>query len=144
MFKGILAIGLLSALAAAPSAYAQSVDFIAELKASNEVPPNASPATGSVTVNLEEESRIITFNVSYSGLTGTATAAHFHGPAAPGANAGAIVPIPAAKLATPKFNGAATLSEQQVHDLLDGKLYFNIHTAANPGGEIRGQVLKMK
>jgi len=69
--------------------------------------------------------------------------AHFHGPAAPGANAPPVVPVPAANLANP-MTGTATLDDGQIADLKAGKWYFNIHTAANPGGEIRGQLPAVK
>ena len=68
------------------------------------------------------------------------TAAHFHGPAEAGKNAGVAVPIPNA--ASSPVKGEATLTDAQAADLLGGKYYINIHTAANPGGEIRGQVTK--
>jgi hypothetical protein len=64
--------------------------------------------------------------------------AHFHGPAPVGVNAGVIVPVKGS-VASP-IRGEATLTPEQSADLLAGKWYFNVHTAANPGGEIRGQV----
>ena len=82
----------------------------------------------------------MTWRINYSGLSGPPTAAHFHGPAAPGANAGVAVPIP--NPATSPVQGPATLTDAQAADLLAGRYYINIHTAANPGGEIRGQVAK--
>ncbi len=71
-------------------------------------------------------------------MTGPVTAGHFHGPAAAGANAGVVVPF-AGSLASP-ITGSATLTDAQIADLKAGKWYVNLHTAANPGGEIRGQV----
>ena len=78
------------------------------------------------------------WTVNYSGLTGPATGAHFHGPAAISENAGVVVPL-TGSLASP-ITGSATLTDAQAADLMAGKWYFNVHTAANPGGEIRGQV----
>jgi CHRD domain len=72
-------------------------------------------------------------------LTGPATAAHFHGPAAVGANAGVVVPF---NPVTSPITGKATLTDAQIADLETGKWYANVHTAANPGGEIRGQMVK--
>jgi hypothetical protein len=80
------------------------------------------------------------YHVVYSGLTGPVTAAHFHGPAAEGANAKPQVPLKA-PLDSP-IDGSARLSADQAKDLVEGKWYFNLHTAANPAGEIRGQVYK--
>jgi hypothetical protein len=67
-----------------------------------------------------------------------ATGAHFHGLAMPGQNASVIVPI-TGHLASP-ITGSATLSPSQAADLVAGKWYVNLHTAANPDGEARGQV----
>ena len=75
-----------------------------------------------------------------AGLSGPATAAHFHGPAETGKNAGVAVAIPNAT--SSPVEGSATLTDAQAADLIAGKYYVNIHTAANPGGEIRGQVTK--
>jgi hypothetical protein len=75
-----------------------------------------------------------------SGLSGNATAAHFHGPAEPGKNAGVMVPAPG--VTTGSFEGTATLTDDQAKALMNGQTYFNVHTAANPGGEVRGQIVK--
>jgi hypothetical protein len=106
------------------------------LSAKNEVPPNAS--TGSGTAKVELDGNVIKWNVSYSGTTGPVTAGHFHGPAQPGANAGVVVPF-AGPLASPII-GSATLTPTQLEQVKAGLWYVNLHTAANPGGELRGQV----
>ena len=80
---------------------------------------------------------MVSWEISYSGLTGPAAAAHFHGPAAAGANAGVEVPIP---VGPSPMKGSATLTDAQLADFVGGKIYINIHTAANKGGEIRGQL----
>jgi hypothetical protein len=74
-------------------------------------------------------------------LTGPAVAAHFHGPAAEGTNAKPQVAIKESPISSP-IDGSATLTPEQAKDLEAGRWYFNLHTQANPGGEIRGQVLK--
>lgn len=113
--------------------------FRATLSSSAEVPSNASTGTGSLEAKLDKSSSVLTYKLSYAGLTGPATMAHFHGPAMPGSNAGVVVPI---GTATPSpISGQATLTAAQVADLMAGKWYVNVHTAQNPGGEIRGQVL---
>jgi CHRD domain len=70
-------------------------------------------------------------------VSGPATAAHIHGPAEAGKNAGVVIGF--AKPDSP-IEGSATLIDAQTADLAAGKLYINVHTAANEGGEIRGQV----
>ncbi len=112
--------------------------FRATLSAAAEVPSNASPGTGSLEASFDKASSVLKWRVTYTGLSGPATMAHFHGPALPGANAGVVVPFPSA--ASPA-EGAATLTPAQITDLMAGKWYVNIHTAQYPGGEIRGQVL---
>ena len=112
--------------------------FRATLSSAAEVPSNASPGTGTLEASFDKASNVLKWRVTYSGLTGPATMAHFHGPAMPGANAGVVVPFPSA--ASPA-EGSATLTPAQVTDLMAGKWYVNVHTAQNPGGEIRGQVL---
>lgn len=106
-----------------------------QLRASNQVPPNASPATGTVDAVFNKDTNMLRWKVSYSGLTGPATAGHFHGPAAPGANAGVVLPW------SSPMEGSATLTPVQMADLMAGRWYANVHTAANPGGEIRGQMM---
>jgi hypothetical protein len=82
------------------------------------------------------------FQIAYYGLSGTATAAHFHGPAKPGTSADVAVPIPG-DMASP-IKGSATLTAAQAADLQAGKYYINLHTAAHADGEIRGWVKKTK
>jgi hypothetical protein len=106
------------------------------LSAKNEVPPNASTAVGNARVYLDGMN--LKWTVTYSGTTGPVTAGHFHGPAAPGANAGVVLPF-TGSMASP-IEGSATLTQAQVDQLKAGLWYVNLHTAANPGGEIRGQV----
>jgi hypothetical protein len=114
--------------------------FKATLDGKSEVPPNTSAATGTAEIDYDAATKKLTWKVTYSGLSGPATAAHFHGPAEVGKNAGVEVPIPNA--GTSPVAGSATLTDAQAADLTGGKLYINVHTAANPGGEIRGMVTK--
>jgi hypothetical protein len=134
----VFAVGAALALAAS-SASAETLHFGASLKGADETPPNDSAGTGKVTATLDTATKLFKYKVAYSGLTGPAKAAHFHGPAAPGADAPPVVPVPTSALANP-MRGSATLTDEQIGQLEGGKWYFNIHTAAHPGGELRGQV----
>ena len=114
--------------------------FKATLDGKSEVPANTSAGKGAAEIDYDAATKKMTYKLTYSGLSGPATAAHFHGPAAAGANAGVKVAIPNA--GTSPVEGSATLTDAQAADLAAGKYYVNVHTAANPGGEIRGQVMK--
>jgi len=110
----------------------------ATLSGASEVPPVQSSATGNVDASLNPSTRMLSWTVNYTGLSGPASAAHFHGPAMAGQNAGVVVPL-SGKMSSP-IKGSATLTSDQMADLLAGKWYVNVHTQSNPGGEIRGQV----
>ena len=115
-----------------------SAEFSASLTGAAEVPPVAGTGTGALTASLNKDTSELSWKITYSGLTGPATAAHFHGPALAGANAGVVLGFDSA--ASP-IEGKATLTAAQVADLIAGKWYVNVHTASNKGGEIRGQVV---
>lgn len=138
MNKTAIAMSVLAAAAFAGPASAEKLK--ATLDAKSEVPATTSSGTGTADLDYDAASKKLSWTVTYSGLSGPATAAHFHGPAEAGKNAGVAVAIPNATSSPVK--GEATLTEAQAADLLGGKYYINIHTAANPGGEIRGQVTK--
>jgi hypothetical protein len=122
------------------AAHAANVKLSADLKGSKEVPAKDVAGVGTLTATLDTDTNELKYHVVYSGLTGAVTAAHFHGPAAEGVNARPAVPVKSPYDAP--IDGTATLTADQAKDLLEGKWYFNLHTAANPGGEIRGQVSK--
>jgi hypothetical protein len=134
-----LALVLAAALPSAP-ALAETLTFKADLTGASEVPPVATPGAGSLTATYDTATKVLTWRGTVSGLTGDATAAHFHGPAEPGRNAGVLVPAPGVRSGA--FEGTATLTDDQARALTGGQTYFNIHTAANPQGEVRGQVTR--
>lgn len=115
------------------------VAFTTQLRGANEVPANASAGNGSVDAVLNKDTNLFRWKVNYSGLTGPATAGHFHGPAAIGANAGVVLPW-AGPITSP-MEGSATITPAQAADLMAGRWYANIHSAAHPGGEVRGQMM---
>jgi hypothetical protein len=125
----------------AGAARAETVPFAATLNGASEVPAKTTDGKGAATASLDTTSKILTYSVEYSALTGPATAAHFHGPAEAGANAGVVVKF---DMPASPIKGTATLTDAQMADLMAGKWYANVHTAANPGGEIRGQMIKGK
>ena len=133
--KAITAAAIL--IFAAGAAHATIINFAAVLKGSSEVPPNTTAGKGEVSAQLDTDTQTFTYRVTYSGLTGPATGAHFHGPAAPGVDAPVVI---AAKDPASPITGSAQLTDAQIADLKNGKWYFNVHTKATPAGEIRGQV----
>ena len=76
-----------------PAAQAEPIQLKADLKGANEVPPNASPASGKVVATLDTDTRLLTWTVTYADLTGPALGAHFHGPSESGKNAGIVLPF---------------------------------------------------
>jgi hypothetical protein len=130
---------LVVCLAAAGAVHAETLNFTATLAGSTEVPPNTTTGAGDVAATLDTDSKLFSYTVTYSGLTGPAIMAHFHGPAGPGVNAPPVIIM--TSLASP-MKGSATLTDPQVADLTAGNWYFNVHTAEHKGGEIRGQLTK--
>ena len=121
--------------------HAAPLKFRADLKGSSEVPPNQATGIGTVTATFDPTTKRFTWDGTYSGLTGPATGAHFQGPAEPGKNAGIVVTITPP---TSPLKGSATLTDAQAVSLLVGRWYVNIYTLAHQGGELRGQLMKMK
>ena len=134
---GLVSLSLLAVFLVWGSAQAEQIRFRADLAPG---PGIASSGKGIATASLDTTSKTLTWNVDYSGLSGPATAAHIHGPADPGANAGIVVPF-SGNLASP-IKGSATLTDAQIAQLEAGKWYVNIHTEANKPGEIRGQLVR--
>jgi hypothetical protein len=119
------------------AAHAEELAFTASLTGADEVPPVETTANGSLDATYDTESRQLNWTLEYSGLSGDATAAHFHGPAGPGENAGPVVTIEDTATGA---EGSAELTEEQAAQLTDGQWYVNVHTGEYPDGEIRGQV----
>jgi CHRD domain len=127
-----------AALVLASASFAETVKMKTEMKGTTEVPPTTSKGTGSVTATYDTASKKLSWKGSYKDLSGPATMAHFHSGEA-GKNGPVVVPI---SPNTSPFEGSATLTDAQAAELMAGKWYINVHTEANKGGEIRGQVTK--
>ncbi len=135
-----MALVLAAFLISTSSGYAQTVKFQAKLDAAQEVPTNDSKGKGTADLTYDTSSKNLTWTITFDGLTGPATVAHFHGPAEPGKSAGVALPI--GQKPTSPVKGNAMLTEAQAADLMAGRWYVNVHTEANKSGEIRGQVTK--
>jgi hypothetical protein len=135
----LAALACAATLVLASPSMAAMVNLKADLKASEEVPPNDSKGSGSLTATYDDASKKLTWKGSTKGLTGPATAAHFHAGEL-GKNGAVVVPITGAD--KDAFEGSATLTDAQAADMMAGKWYVNVHTATNKGGEIRGQLTK--
>jgi hypothetical protein len=114
-----------------------------QLSSSQEVPANDSKGTGTADVTYNKETKMLSYKVDYTGLTGDATMAHIHGTAPKGTNAGVahdLTPV-LKKSASGSFVDSVKVGDKIKEDsLLSGFYYFNIHTKKNPGGEIRAQI----
>ncbi len=121
-------------------------NFTAELTGNQEVPAVQTDASGSGTFTLNAEGTELTFAVTVTtGLSGPVTLAHFH-EAPPGTSGPIVFEITAfveqAADGTVSANGAWELGSGDVQALLDGDVYVNFHTALNPPGEVRGQLVE--
>lgn len=126
--------------------------FTTTLLSSLEVPPVTSNATGNATITVDATKKL-TYTVTFSGLTTGLTGAHIHMPAAPGANAGVVVPFTITSGVTAGTIGPTTVdlttsltgainADSAIKLLNAGQAYVNLHTSQNPGGEIRGWLAK--
>ena len=144
MFRaGLTAVAALTAglLAAAVPASAETVQYKAMIMPASEVPPvTNSKGMGQLAATYDSDTMMLSYTVTFDGLTGPAIMTHFHGPAPVGKNAGVMVPV-SGETASP-VKGSVKLTADQAKALTSGEMYFNIHTPANKGGEMRGQVEK--
>lgn len=137
---GLALAGTLAVAQAAP------VSFDVPLTGAQQVPPVQTSGSGSAALTYDASTRVVTWNISFSGLSSQATMAHFHGPAAAGKNAGVKVWLSqkgTKEVASP-MTGQDTLSPDDAKMFEAGDMYINVHTKDHPGGEIRGQVVPPK
>jgi hypothetical protein len=109
-----------------------------------EVPATGSSGTGVFNGTYNEGTMELIFTVNFTGLAGTTTASHFHGPAVPDSNAGVQIAISGfpTGVMSGSISDTVTLNAAQEADLLAGLWYINIHTSAFAAGEIRGQLFE--
>lgn len=117
------------------------------MSGAQETPPVTVSATGSIDANYNRLNKILTYKITFSSLSGNATAAHIHGLGEAGVAAGVVqtfVGFPAATAGT--YSGTLLVDGVKIkeEDILAGRYYANIHTAAKPAGEIRGQLILTK
>lgn len=106
-----------------------------------EIPANPTTGSGTLTGTYNKRTNSLTYTISWTGLTGNVTAAHFHGPASTTETADPMLGITiGANGASGSVSATATVTDAFENALLDGKVYYNIHTALYPNGEIRSQV----
>lgn len=134
-----LAAGLLAAGCSTIDPDAHLAAFSSQMTGANQVPPVATQATGRVLAMLDRNTLLFRWRVNFNGLSSGTRSGHFHGPATIGRNAPAVLSF--GSLPATDVEGRATLTPEQAADLLAGKWYASIHTAAHPAGEIRGQMI---
>lgn len=119
------------------SAHAAIHEMVCVLMSAQEVPVNVSTATGCGTFTVDTAANTLTYSIVVGGLSSAETAAHIHGAASPGVNAGVLHALAVGATKTGVWN----FTEAQQGDILGGRMYVNVHTANNPGGEVRGQIV---
>ena len=129
---------LAAALVVIPKATADNVNYEAQLDGDQQNPPVDTPATGSAIITLDKDTNELCIDLTFSGLKGPQSAAHVHGPAPRGQNAGVLFAIPMGD-----FFECFNLADEHEQFVKDGLTYINIHSDPHPGGEIRGQIEKV-
>src|SRR5262245_61419520 len=151
-----------------PAAHAIPITFELDLSGANEVPPVSPAGTGFATVVLDPTAETIQISATFSGLTSNTTMAHIHCCQPLGTNAGVatmqpaftdfplgvtsgIYPLHVFNLTDASFYNAPFITANSgtvagaeaalIAGIIGGQSYFNIHTANNPTGEIRAQVV---
>ncbi|HEY4042571.1 MAG TPA: CHRD domain-containing protein [Rhodopila sp.] len=142
MFRRFLLAAALGA-AFVSAASAATVNYTAHLSGRFEVPKTDSKGKGKLDATFDTQSKVFDYTLTFDDLSGPATAAHIHGPATRSQTAGVVAPL-GDKNPTSPVTGSITMTDDQAKMLRSKKLYVNVHTAASPGGEIRGQILHAK
>jgi hypothetical protein len=143
--RALLALAPLAWMGSMAVALAAPMTITVPLTGAQQVPPVQTTGSGSAALTYDPATRALTWSVTYSGLSGPATMAHFHGPAEAGKNGPVVIWISehGATPASP-ITGQATLTPDQATQFMAGQWYVNVHTKDHPAGEIRGQVTPPK
>lgn len=138
--RAIFALVALTCFAWVQSATAATISFKVPLSGAQQVPPLTIAGKGTAVLTWNPSTRVVTWDITDSGLTGPVTMAHFHnGPA--GKNGPVVIWLTKRGKATAgAIKGKTTLTPAQAKQFEAGDLYINVHTKAHPAGEIRGQV----
>jgi len=137
--------GLIGVAWAAGLALAAPTPFTVQLTGAQQVPPVQTTGNGTASLTYDPATRVVTWSITYNGLSSPVTMAHFHGPAEAGKNANVAVWL--SKQGSPvesPIKGEATLTPEQAQQFTAGEMYINVHTRDHPAGEIRGQVTPPK
>lgn len=130
---------LLCLLAAPAPASAETLTYQVSLSKGAMVPATSSTCAGRITVTYDTETKIVTWNGVYSGCSSPVLGAHFH--LGDSSRAGPVIQqVFDYKTAKSQFTGSVNIVAWQEQKLLAGEWYFDIHTANNIGGAIRGQI----
>ena len=143
--RALILFAFLMGVAVTGAAQAESSSFKVSLSGAQSVPPLETSGTGTADLTYDPATRVVTWNVTYSGLSSAATMAHFHGPAKQGENGPVVIWL--TTQGSPPANpitGKATLTPEQAQQFAAGLWYVNLHSQSHPAGEIRGQVIPPK
>lgn len=139
-WRAIVALTPLTCIAWVGIATAAPITFKVELSGTEQVPPLTNVSKGTAVLIWDPSTRVVTWDITDSGMTGPVTMAHFHnGPE--GKNGPVVIWLSKKDQATPNaIKGEATLTPEQAKQFEAGDWYINVHTKDHPAGEIRGQV----
>ena len=143
--RGLIPFAIVLGVAWTAAAQADPVSFQVPLSGAQCVPPVDTTGTGTADLTYDPTTRVVTWNISYGGLSSPTTMAHFHGPAKQGQNAAPVIWL--STQGSPPANpmtGTATLTPEQAQQFTAGEWYVNVHSQSHPAGEIRGQVVPPK
>ena len=142
--RALLALAPLGLVASMTGASAAPMSFSVKLTGAQQVPPVQTTGSGTANITYDPATQLVTWAVTFSGLSGDPTMAHFHN-GAEGKNGPVVVWLTVKGEGPPSpFSGSATLTPAQAAQFMAGDWYINVHTKAHPAGEIRGQVVPPK